>query len=123
MTQRTVEESLGAIKFLRRLPAYHGLTGNELDDGGITGLDEFGGVFNRFTCSAINLLNELSELAGNVGSVAIEDGSVTSTDLTRVVEDNDLSVEGSGLLGRVVLGVGGNVSTTDIFDRHVPICK
>lgn len=51
--------------------------------------------------------------------MAIEDGSVTSTDLTRVVEDDDLGVERSGLLGRVVLGVGGDVSTADILDGDV----
>jgi len=101
--------------------AYHGLAGNEFDDGSITRFDKLGGGFNRFTRSTIDLLDELRELAGDVGSVAIEDGSVTSTDLTGVVEDNDLSVEGTGLLGGVVLGVGGNVSTTDILDRHVPI--
>jgi len=116
-------KSLGAINFKKNPRAYHGLTGDELDDGGITGLDEFGGSFNGFTCSAIDLLNELGELAGDVGSVAIEDRSVTSTNLTGVVEDDDLSVERSGLLGGIVLGVRGDISTTNILDRHVPICN
>ena len=98
---------------------YHGLGGDELDDGGVTGLDELGAVLDGFTCSAIDLLNELSELASNVSSVAIEDGGVAGTDLTRVVEDDDLGVEGSGLLGGVVLGVGGDVATADILDGHV----
>jgi hypothetical protein len=102
-----------------RIKTYHGLGRNELDDGGITRLDELGSVLNRFTCSAIDLLNELSELASNVGSVAIEDGGVTSTNLTGVVENDDLGVEGSGFLGGVVLGVGGNVSTADILDGNV----
>ena len=52
--------------------------------------------------------------------MAIQDGSVTGTDLTRVVEDDDLSVEGSGFLSGIVLGVGGDVSTTDILDGDVP---
>jgi len=95
---------------------YHRLGGDELDDSGVTRLDELGRSFNRFTSSAIDLLNELSELASNVGGVAIEDGSVTSTDLTRVVEDDDLGVEGGGFLGGVVLGVGGDISTADILD-------
>lgn len=55
-----------------------------------------------------------------MGSVAIENGSVASTDLTGVVEDDDLGVEGSSLLGRVILGVRGDVSATDILDGDVP---
>jgi hypothetical protein len=55
-----------------------------------------------------------------VGSVAIQYGCVTSADLTGVVEDDDLSVEGRGLLRGVVLGVRRNVATTDILDRDVP---
>lgn len=98
---------------------YHRLGGDELDDGGVAGLDELGRVLDRLTSTTIDLLNELSELASNVGSVAIEDGSVTSTDLTRVVEDDDLSVERGGLLSGVVLGVGGNVSTANILNGDV----
>ncbi len=54
-----------------------------------------------------------------MGGVAIEDWCVTSTDLTRVVKNDDLGVEGSGLLGWVVLGVGTNVSSSDILDGNV----
>jgi len=97
----------------------HGLGGNHLDDGSVTRLDELGGVFHRLSGTAVDLLEKLGELAGNVGSVAVKDGCVTSTDLTRVVEDNDLGVEGLGTLGRVVLGVTGNVATTDLLDGDV----
>ena len=55
-----------------------------------------------------------------MGSVAVENGGVAGTDLTGVVEDDDLGVEGRGLLGGVVLGVRGDVATTDILDRDVP---
>ena len=98
----------------------HWLTWDKLDDACVTRLDELGAGLHDLTRSAIDLLDELGELAGNVGSVAIEDGCVTSTDLTGVVEDDDLGVEGSGLLGGVVLGVRGDVATADILDRHVP---
>lgn len=54
-----------------------------------------------------------------MGSVAIQDGSVTSTDLTGVVEDDDLSIEGVGTLGGIVLGVTGNVATTNFLDGDV----
>ena len=98
----------------------HRLARDKLDDGGITRLDELRRRFHGLTCPSINLLEELGELAGNVGSVTIKDGSVTGTDLTRVVKDDDLGVEGSGLLGGVVLGVGGDVATADILDGDVP---
>jgi hypothetical protein len=97
----------------------HGLGGNHLDDGSVTGLDELGGRFNRLSGTAVNLLKELSELASNVSSVAVQDGSVTGTDLTRVVQDDDLGVERSGTHGGVVLGVTGNVATTDVLDGDV----
>src|SRR4051812_15172720 len=79
----------------------HGLGWNHLDDGGITRLDELGGVLNGFTGTSINLLQDLGELAGNVGSVAIKNWSVTGTNLTWVIEDNDLGVEGLGSLWRI----------------------
>jgi hypothetical protein len=97
----------------------HGLGGNHLDNGGVTGLDELGAVLNRLTGTAVNLLKELLELASNVGSVAVQDGCVTGTDLARVVEDDDLGVEGSGTHGGVVLGVTSNVTTADILDGDV----
>ena len=54
-----------------------------------------------------------------MGGVAVEDWGVTGTNLARVVEDDDLGVEGVGTLGRVVLGVTSDVTTTDFLDRHV----
>lgn len=98
----------------------HRLRRDELNDGGITRLDELGAGFHCLTRSSIDLLDELGELAGNVGGVAIKDGSVTSADLTGVVEDDDLGVEGGGFLGGVVLGVGADVTTSDILHRNVP---
>ena len=97
----------------------HGLAGNHLDDGSVTRLDELGVVFDRLSGTTIDLLEELRELAGNVGSVAIQDWSVSSTDLTRVVKDDDLGVERIGTLGGVVLGVTSNVSTTNLLDGDV----
>jgi hypothetical protein len=54
-----------------------------------------------------------------VGGVAIKNWSVTSTDLTRVIEDDDLGVERLGTFGRVILGVTSNVTTTDFLDGDV----
>lgn len=97
----------------------HGLGGDHLDDGSVTRLDELRSVFDGFTGTAVNLLNELSEAASNVSSVAVQDGGVTSADLTGVVEDDDLGLEAGSLGGGVVLGVGGNVTTADFLDGNV----
>jgi hypothetical protein len=97
----------------------HGLGRNHLDDSCVTGLDEFGGVFNGLASAAVDLLKQFSELASNVGGVAVKDRSIASADLTRVVENDDLSIEGVGTLWRVVLGVTGNVTTADFLHRDV----
>lgn len=97
----------------------HGLGGNHLDDGSVTRLDELGVVLNRLTGTAVDLLKELGELASNVGSVAVKNGRVAGADLTRVVEDDDLSLERRGAHRGVVLGVTGNVTTANVLDGDV----
>ena len=98
----------------------HGLAGHELGNASIARLDELGARLDRLTSSAIDLLDELGELASNVGGVAVKHRGVASTNLTGVVEDDNLGVERCSLLGGVVLGVGSDVTTTDILDRNVP---
>jgi len=83
----------------------HGLGWSHLDDGGVSVLDGLGEGFQLFAGTTIALLEDLLELAGDVGGVAIHDRCVSVLDLARVVEDNDLSVEVLALLGGVVLGV------------------
>lgn len=107
--RRVVSESLNA----------HRLGGNHLDDGGVTRLDELGVVLNGFTRSSVNLLQKLGELAGNVGSVAVKNRGVTSTNLTGVVEDDDLGSEVITARRGVVLGVTGDVSSSDFLDGDV----
>ena len=97
----------------------HGLTRNELGNAGITGLDELRRVLEGLAASPVDFLDQLGELTGNVGSVTIQHRGVALTDLTGVVEDDDLGVERSGLLGGVVLRVRGDVSTADILNRYV----
>jgi hypothetical protein len=99
---------------------HHRLAWDKLDDASITRFDKFGRGFERLPTPTIDLLDELGEFAGNMGGVTIKDGCVTSADLTRMVENDDLSIEGSSLLRRVVLRVGSDVTTTNIFDRDVP---
>lgn len=54
-----------------------------------------------------------------MSGVAIKHWSVTSANLTRVIENNDLSIEGLGTLGRVVLGVTSDIATSDLLHRDV----
>ena len=104
-------------KFSLKIPDYLG--GDHVDDGGITGFDFLGEVLHLLAGTAIDLLDELLEFAGDVSGVAIQDWGVAVSDLTGVVEDDDLGLEALGLLGGVVLGVGGDVSTTDVLDGNV----
>ena len=59
---------------------------------------------------------DLSELAGNVGGVAIEDGGVAVFDLSGMVHDDDLGDERFDFFGRIVLGVTTNISSLDVLD-------
>lgn len=99
---------------------HHRLARDKFDNAGITRFDKFGGGFKRFATPTVDLLNEFGEFAGNVSSVTIKDGCIASADLTRVVEDDDLSIERSSFLRRVVLRVGGHITATDILNGDVP---
>ena len=80
----------------------HWLARDKLDDGSITGLDKLGRGFYDFATSTVDLLDQLGEFTSNVGGVAIKYGCVAGTDLTRVVEDNNLGVKRGSFLSRVV---------------------
>jgi len=97
----------------------HLLGGYELGDAGVTALDELGAFFKDLAGTAVKLLHKLCEPAGDVGSVAIKHRRVASMDLTGVVHDDDLSFEGLGHLGWVVLGVSANEATLDLLDGYV----
>merc|ERR1719220_2779110 len=94
----------------------HGLGRHQLDNGGVTGLDLAGVVLHLLTRPTVDLLQKLGELAGGVG---VQHGGVALLDLTGVVQDDDLGVEGNRLLGGVVLGVGGDVAPPDVLDGDV----
>lgn len=51
-----------------------------------------------------------------MSSVAIENWGISGIDLSGVVHDDNLSLERFGFLGWVILGIGGNVSSSDILD-------
>jgi hypothetical protein len=94
----------------------HGLGGDHDNDGGFILFNEFGFSFDWFTGSLIDFVNKGGEFTGDMGSVAIKDWGISGIDLSGVVHDNDLSLEGFGFLGWVILGVRGNVSSSDILD-------
>jgi len=51
--------------------------------------------------------------------MAIQDWGISSTNLTGVVEDNDLGIERVAALGGIILGISADVSTTDFLDGNV----
>jgi len=97
----------------------HWLRWRQLDHSGVAGLDRLGEVFHLLAGTTIHFFLDLFEFAGNVSGMAIQDRRVSVLDLSRVVEDDDLSEEVLALLGWVVLRVGGNIATTDFFDGDV----
>merc|ERR1719317_1709286 len=97
----------------------HGLAGCEHDNSSITRFDELGVVFSGLTSTTINLLLDLGKLASDMCSVTIQDWAVSIRDLSRVIQDNDLSSEVLNSRSWLVLGVRGNVSSLDVLHRHV----
>jgi hypothetical protein len=54
-----------------------------------------------------------------VSGVTIQDWCISSADLTRVVKNNDLGIERVTTLGRIILGVTTDITTSDFLDRDV----
>lgn len=118
LTHVTDSETTERWEVGERLDA-EGLGRNQGDHSSITRLDELGVLLSGLAGTAIALLLDLGELAGNVGGVAIQDGGVTVTDLAGVVQHDDLSEEVGSSLGRVVLGVTSDETTTQLLDGNV----
>jgi len=68
----------------------HRLLRDHLHDGGVTGLDARGVVLELLAATTVDLLQQVAELAGNVRRVTVEDWSVASVDLTRVIQNDHL---------------------------------
>ena len=94
----------------------HGLGGFKDDQSRVTVLDELGLFFSGLTGSSVNLGLDFSEFAGNVSSVAIEDGGVSVFNLSGVVHDDDLGEERFGFSGGIVLDITADVSSLDVLD-------
>ena len=68
----------------------HGFTGHQLGNTGVSRLDEPGVFLELLPGTAVVLLLQFGELAGNVSGVTVQHGSVALGDLARVVQDDDL---------------------------------
>jgi hypothetical protein len=93
-----------------------GLGGLHEDEGRVSSLDELGLLFSGLSSSSVDLGLDFSELAGDVRSVAVEDGGVAVFNLSGVVHDDDLGDEGLDFFGGIVLGVTADVSSLDVLD-------
>ena len=94
----------------------HWLRWGKFDGGSITGLYEFWEFFSHIPCVPVYLGLDLGKFTGNMGSVAIEDWSVSIPYLTGMVHDDYKAPEPLDILGnvRVVLPVGNNVSSLNV---------
>lgn len=54
-----------------------------------------------------------------MSSVAIHNWGVSVLDLTGMVHDDDLGLEGLDGLTGIIFGVGSHIASTDILDRYV----
>jgi len=95
------------------------LSGLKVDNACISSLDKLWVFFQNFSRTTIHLLLNESKFACNVGSVTIEDRGVSVGDLSGVVHDNDLCLEGANSGGRGCLGIGSDESTAKILDGNV----
>ena len=59
-------------------------------DGGISRLDELGCLLSGLAGTAVHLLLDFVEFAGNVGGMAVQHGRVSVPDLSGMVENDHL---------------------------------
>jgi hypothetical protein len=97
----------------------HGFSGNHINQTGLTSLDEFWEFFNNFTSSSVNGRKDFFEFDGNVACVAVQDRAITTLDLTRVIEDNDLCCEIGNFRCWIIFSIRAYISSSDILNRYV----
>lgn len=54
-----------------------------------------------------------------MGSVAIKHWGISVVDLTWVVHDNNLSLEGGNFFWWIILEITGNTTSSDILDTNI----
>jgi len=68
----------------------HGLARDHVNNGSISRFKSLGVVLKLLARTTVDFLLELSKLAGDVSSVAVQHWGVALRDLPRVVQDDDL---------------------------------
>ena len=71
----------------------HRLLRHHLHDGCVAGLDVCRVVLELLSATTIDLLQQIAELAGNVGGVTVEHRGIAGVDLTWVIQDDHLHTE------------------------------
>uniref|UniRef100_A0A673T8W8 Uncharacterized protein n=1 Tax=Suricata suricatta TaxID=37032 RepID=A0A673T8W8_SURSU len=97
----------------------HGLARNHINNGSVTRFQELGTIFQLFPRTTVNLLLQLSELAGDVGGVTVQHRCIAGTDLAWMVQDNHLSCEASCFHQWVIFAITSHIASTNIFDRYI----
>ena len=97
----------------------HWLGRNHLDNSSISRFNKFRSIFNFLARSSINLFEKFSEFTSDMSGMTIENGSISSTNLTRMIQNNDLSIERFTSLGWIILGISTDVPSANFLDRDV----
>lgn len=77
-------------RIIREALNTHWFARDHINDGSISRFQEFGAILQLLAGTTINLLFELSKFARNVSGMAIQHRGITSANLARVVQDNNL---------------------------------
>lgn len=88
-------EELTKGRVVREALDTHGLPWDHLNDSCVSGLEGLGVVLKLLAGTTVDLLLELTELAGDVSCVAIQNGGIALGNLSRVVQDDDLEGDDS----------------------------
>lgn len=88
-------------------------------DRGVAALYALWILLGSFAGTAVALLLDLGELAGDMSGVAVEHRRVAVADLSRVVQDDNLSGEVSGTARRLIFGVAGDVAASQLLHGDV----
>ncbi|EZA61406.1 hypothetical protein X777_07739 [Ooceraea biroi] len=93
-------------------PNYH-------HDGGVAALDALWILLGGLARTAVTLLLNLGEFAGNMSSVAVEHRRVAVADLSRMIQHDHLGSEVGGAARRLVLGVTRHVAAPQLLHGDV----
>lgn len=97
----------------------HGFRGHQFSNTGVSRLDKLGAVLKLLAGTAVNLLLQFSELAGNVSGVAIQHRSVTGVDLAWVIQDDELKWKWNDVFKRECLNACFSLQQSSVCLQYV----